>query len=664
MQIEKKYDGKTGEELINELEKLTLRNAELEIAQKYFDIAGVMLVGLDNNGNVSAVNKKACDVLGYEEGEIRGKNWFDHFIPPRIKNELLTVAEKLLHGEIESVEYYENPVLTRNGEERLIAWHNAFIKDETGQIIGHISSGEDITEARHAEAALRQSEEKYRTVVENANEAIFIAQDWVLKFCNPKTIEMLGFTQEELQNKPFAELIHPDDRAMVMDRHKRRLKGERVEDAYAFKIISKDLRLKWIEIKPLLISWEGRPGTLVFMSDITNRKREEEERKKLEAQLLHSKKMEAMGTLAGGIAHDFNNILGAILGYTELSINELSEDSAVRANLEYVLSAANRAKDLVKQILAFSRKGDQEKKPVYLGNIIKETIKLLRSTLPTTIEIRFKIADGLNPIMADPTRLHQVMMNLCTNAGHAMRENGGLLEITLEEIALEADAIKGKELEPGFYQRLTVSDTGHGMNVETQRRIFDPYFTTKKEGEGTGMGLSVAHGIIKSHKGEITVYSEPGKGTTFHVLLPETEIKAVPETAPQAPLQRGNERILLVDDEWALVELGKQMLQRIGYTVDVKNSSMSALEAFRSTPTAYDLIITDQTMPGMTGIQLARQIKELRPDIPVILCTGFSEAVDEENFKSRGIDAFVMKPMVMRDISVVIRKVLAGERRG
>jgi PAS domain S-box-containing protein len=664
MQIKKKYDGKTGEELINALEKLTLRNAELEIAQKYFDIAGVMLVGLDNNGNVSAVNKKACDVLGYEEREIRGKNWFDHFIPPRIKNELLTVAEKLLHGEIESVEYYENPVLTRNGEERFIAWHNAFIKDETGQITGHIGSGEDITEARRAEAALRQSEEKYRTVVENANEAIFIAQDWVLKFCNPKTIEMLGFTQEELQNKPFAELIHPDDRAMVVDRHRRRLQGQRVEDAYAFKIISKDLRVKWIEIKPLLISWEGRPATLNFMSDIKNRKREEEERKKLEAQLLHSKKMEAMGTLAGGIAHDFNNILGAILGYTELSINELSEDSAVRANLEYVLSAANRAKDLVKQILAFSRKADQEKKPVYLGNIVKETIKLLRSTLPTTIEIRFKIADGLNPIMADPTRLHQVMMNLCTNAGHAMRENGGLLEITLEEIALEADAIKGKELEPGFYQRLTVSDTGHGMDAETQRRIFDPYFTTKKEGEGTGMGLSVAHGIIKSHKGEITVYSEPGKGTTFHVLLPETEIKAVPETAPQAPIQRGNERILLVDDEWALVELGKQMLQRIGYTVEVKNSSMSALEAFRSNPSAFDLIITDQTMPGMTGIQLARQIKELRPEIPVILCTGFSEAVDEENFKSRGIDAFVMKPMVMRDISQVIRKVLAGERRG
>lgn len=514
------------------------------------------------------------------------------------------------------------------------------------------------------ETTLRESEEKYRNVVENANEAIFVAQDWVLKFCNPKTVEILGFAPEELKAKPFAELIHPDDRAMVADRHKRRLQGERFEDVYSFKIISKDLRVKWVEIKPILISWEGRPATLNFMADITIRKREEEERKKLEAQLLHSQKMEAMGTLAGGIAHDFNNILGAILGYTELSINELSEGSLVRANLEYVLSAAGRAKELVKQILAFSRKADQEKKPVYLGNIIKETMKLLRSTLPTTIELRSRIADNLNPIMADPTRLHQVIMNLCTNAGHAMRENGGILEITLEEIALEADTIKGKELEPGFYQRLSISDTGHGMDAETQRRIFDPYFTTKKEGEGTGMGLSVAHGIIKSHKGEITVYSEPGKGTTFHVLLPDTEVGAAPEAAPQEPIRQGNERILLVDDEWALVELGKQMLERIGYTVETKNASISALEAFRSNPAAFDLIITDQTMPVMTGVQLARQIKNIRPDIPVILCTGFSEAVDEENFKSRGIDAFVMKPIVMRDIAAVIRRVLDKESRG
>ncbi|MDQ1350245.1 MAG: hypothetical protein QG657_546 [Acidobacteriota bacterium] len=656
MQIDKKYDGKTRDALIDELEKLTRRNAELEIVQKYFDIAGVMFVSIEPSGNVSAVNKKTCDILGYEEKEILGKNWFDHFVPARIKNELLIISGKLLRGEIETVEYHENPVLTRSGEERLIAWHNAFIKDETGQITGHIGSGEDITERWRAETALRESEEKYRNVVENANEAIFVAQDWVLKFCNPKTIEILGFTQEELANKPFAELIHPDDKEMVVVRHKRRLQGERFEDVYSFRIVSKNQQVKWVEIKPILILWEGRPATLNFMSDITIRKREEAERKKLEAQLLHSQKMEAMGTLAGGIAHDFNNILGAVLGYTELSINELSEGSLVRANLEYVLSAASRAKELVKQILAFSRKADQEKKLVYLKQIIEEAMKLLRSLLPTTIEIRSRIADGLNPIMADPTRLHQLIMNLCTNAGHAMRENGGLLEIILDEMALDADAVKGKELEPGWYQRLSVSDTGHGMDGETKRRIFDPYFTTKKEGEGTGMGLSVVHGIIKSHKGEITVYSEPGKGTTFHVLLPvTTETGEVPGVEAPGPIPRGSERILLVDDEWALVELGKQMLERIGYNVVVKSSSIDAFETFRSNPAAFDLIITDQTMPVMTGVQLARQIKNIRPDIPIILCTGFSESVDEETFRSRGIDAFVMKPIAMREIAAVIR---------
>ncbi|MCU0289936.1 MAG: response regulator [Acidobacteria bacterium] len=418
------------------------------------------------------------------------------------------------------------------------------------------------------------------------------------------------------------------------------------------------IREKWIRIKSVQVLWETKPALLHFLTDITELKKIEEECKMLTDQLLHSRKMEAIGSLAGGIAHDFNNILGAIHGYTELAVNELEKGNHVRVNLEYVLSAAGRAKELVRQILAFSRKADEEKKIIYLSHIINEALRLLRSSLPTTIELRTRIEERLTPIMADPTRMLQVIMNLCANAGYAMRENGGILEIALEEIVLNTNLIDMKELEPGKYQRLLISDTGYGMDIETKKKIFEPYFTTKKEGEGTGMGLSLVQGIVKSHNGEIIVESEPGKGTSFYIYLPVSDIMEEPVVESLKPIQGGNERILLVDDEWTLVEMGKQMLERFGYSVDIKTSSPGALEVFSADPTAYDLIITDQTMPVMTGIQLSQEIRQIRPDIPVILCTGFSEIIDEENFKSRGIDAFIMKPIVMREIAAIIRQVL------
>lgn len=514
------------------------------------------------------------------------------------------------------------------------------------------------------EAALRESETKYRRVVDNANEAILVVQDGVLRFSNPKALEFFGFTAEELKNKPFLDLIHPDDREMVIEHQNKIFKRECLEDIFSFKILNKDGQEKWVEIKSVPDLWEARPAMLNFLTDITLLKENEEEHKMLEAQLLHSRKMEAIGSLAGGIAHDFNNILGAIHGYTELAVNELEKGNQVRVNLEYVLSAAGRAKELVRQILAFSRKADEEKKIIYISHIVDEAMRLLRSSLPATIELRSRIEKELNPVMADPTRMHQVIMNLCANAGYAMRENGGLLEISLDEIELDADLIGTKELEPGRYQRLLIHDNGHGMDAETQKKIFEPYFTTKKQGEGTGMGLSLVHGIVKSHNGEIIVESEPGKGTSFYIYLPVTDINEVPEVKPSEPIKGGNERILLVDDEWTLVEMGKQMLERFGYAVDIKTSSAGALEVFSTNPNAYDLIITDQTMPVMTGIQLTQELRQIRPEIPVILCTGFSEVIDEENFKSRDIDAFIMKPIVMREIAAVIRQVLDKKHCG
>ncbi len=411
--------------------------------------------------------------------------------------------------------------------------------------------------------------------------------------------------------------------------------------------------------------WKTEDITLIkvvseIFINVLNRKNSEEEKKKLEQQIRQAQKMEAIGTLAGGIAHDFNNILGIIQGYTELTVDDLSGQNMAIENMEQVLKACSRAQDLVKQILSFCRQSEQEKKPLNLSLVIKEAIKLLRPSLPATIEIKQDIKGKNSIIMADMTQMHQILMNLSTNAAHAMREKGGMLGITLENIEIDqATSKQYNVLSPGYYAKLSVSDTGHGMNHSVMERIFDPYFTTKKSGEGTGMGLSVVHGIVKSHDGEITVYSEPDRGTVFHVYLPLIDsYDRKEERNALLPLQGGNERILFVDDEKNLVDFSVKMLERLGYNVISTSSSIDALEIFRRNPDSFDIIITDQTMPVMTGIELAEKIINIRSDIPVIICTGFSESINSEKAEVAGIKQLLMKPFTMKDISQAIRKVL------
>lgn len=520
----------------------------------------------------------------------------------------------------------------------------------------------EVNERFLAQEALKKSEEKYRNVVEYASEGIFVAQDMVFKFCNPRVAEVIGFPLEELKNKSFAEIIHPDDREMVLERHKRRLKGEQFQEYYPFRVITRVGKIKWVEIKPVLIQWEGKSASLNFLSDITERKKVEDERQRLESQLLHAQKMESIGTLAGGIAHDFNNILSAVIGYTELTLDHVPEDGIARFNLERVLASANRAKEMVKQILAFSRKGEGERKPIQLKEVVEELLTLLRSTFPTTIEIHRDLAESTNPVLANKSEMHRVVMNLCTNASHAMKEDGGILSVSLKEVDLAPGCTNGKDLEPGRYQQLTVSDTGVGMTPEIMSRIFEPYFTTKKEGEGTGMGLSVVHGIVKSCGGDITVFSTPGKGTTVHVFLPITGEKRAEEMTRQIeePVRGGNETVLVVDDEPFIAELSKDVLENLGYRVIMKTGGMEALEVFKADPGKFHLAVVDQTMPHMTGIQLTREIKKIRPKFPVILCTGFSDAINEENYKMYGIDAFLMKPILPKELGMLVRKILVG----
>ncbi len=393
-------------------------------------------------------------------------------------------------------------------------------------------------------------------------------------------------------------------------------------------------------------------------SEIEERRQAERERGRLEGKLRQSMKLEAIGTLAGGIAHDFNNILVGILGFAELAKDDLPADSPVRSDLDQVIEAGKRARDLIRHILTFSRQGDQEIAPIQIHPLIKEAVKLLRPTLPANIEIRQKIETEA-AIMGDPTEIHQILMNLCTNARYAMEETGGVIEISLGETTLKSVDLKTiPDVEAGQFVELTVSDTGVGIDEEIIGNIFDPYFTTRKSGKGTGMGLAVVHGIVNSYGGTITVESVRGRGTAFHIFFPKTDLDVLPDIVADEMVPTGTEHILFVDDVWGVVNFGKKMLERLGYTVTSRTSSVEALEAFRAQPEKFDLVITDQTMPNMIGTELAREILSVRPDLPIILCTGYSAYITEEQVKAMGIREYVMKPFVRREMAEVIRRVL------
>ena len=387
----------------------------------------------------------------------------------------------------------------------------------------------------------------------------------------------------------------------------------------------------------------------------------EEDKEKLRSQLYHSQKNEALGTLAGGIAHDFNNILGIIVGYAEMiKMFQLTEDSPISCNIDEILKASYRAKELVYQILTFCHKGDQEKESLQLSLIVKESLNFLRSTLPSSIEIRQHIEKKTPRILASPVNMHQMLMNLCTNAAHAMRENGGILELELSETEIDSEtAVRIPVPSPGQYLRLTVKDTGHGISPEIREKIFDPYFTTKKAGEGTGLGLAVVQGIVVLCNGAITVESEPGTGSIFRVFFPVAEKDGNKDEVEKSdPIPRGKESVLFIDDEKKLVELAQGMLKFLGYEVIAKNSSTEALELFRSQPDRFDLVITDQTMPHLTGDSLAVELLRIRPNIPIILCTGYSEKISMEAAEAIGIRKFIFKPIRIRELAKAIREVL------
>jgi PAS domain S-box-containing protein len=534
--------------------------------------------------------------------------------------------------------------------------------EEDAQLDALSTATARVIQAAQAERALQESEQKYRNLHESMRDGfLYVDMAGRIKEFNESYRQMVGYSNEELLQLAYLDLTpdrwHAFEQGIVEDQVL--LKG--YSEVYEKEYLKKDGTVFPVELRAFLIkdgSGANR-GMWAIVRDITERKQAEEERTRVEAQLRQAQKMEALGTLAGGIAHDFNNILGIIVGYSEMAQMEADDGSRVRGNLQEVLKATHRAKDLVQQILAFSRRSGLERKPVEVGTIVKEALKMLRASLPSTVEIKTNVTSKAI-VFADSTQIHQVLMNLCTNAAHAMSDHGGVLEVSLTDVLSPESIARHLDLLAGPYVKLTVKDAGHGIDPLVLDRIFDPFFTTKEKGVGTGLGLSVVHGIVKHHGGAIEVESHPGEGATFRVFFPVLESAPGPQTGETVPLPRGRERVLLVDDEPDLAFIMKQMLVSLGYDVDYRTNGLEALDAFRHQPKEkpFELVITDMTMPHLAGDDLAQELIRLQPNLPIVLCTGFSEKMDAEKARSLGIQGFLTKPVVLRELAETVRRVL------
>lgn len=520
----------------------------------------------------------------------------------------------------------------------------------------------EIAERKRMEDALRISESKYRHLYDSMMDAVVSYDlEGKVKECNHVFLKMLGYENEDIIGLSNKDLIPEKWLALEADIVKNQILPNGYSDIYEKEYRMKDGTVFPVEVRTFLLrDDEGNPfGMWSIVRDIRDRKQEDEERKRFEAKLVQIQKIEAIGALAGGIAHDFNNILSAIIGYADLAKLQMTKGGMAPTYINQILNAGTRAKELVKQILTFSRQSKQEMKPVMLSSIIEEALTLLKATLPSSIEIRRDLREsGL--VMSEPGQIHQILMNICTNAAHAMSNTGGIIDIGLRKMKVDEEyETHGTELRPGPYLMLTVSDNGQGMAPEIMARIFEPYFTTKEIGHGTGLGLAIVYGIVRNHGGAITCASNLGKGTTFTIYLPELQPESFPiENHEEELLPSGTEKILFIDDEPVLAELAKKMLESLGYQMVVKTSSTEALEIFRKDPAGFDLVITDMTMPEMTGDRLAEKFLDIRHDILIILCTGYSEHISDDKAREIGIKEFIMKPLAMKELACTVRKVL------
>jgi len=522
------------------------------------------------------------------------------------------------------------------------------------QIAGAIANAQLFGERKRAEEALQASEEKYRLLVQNSNDAIFIAQDGVIKFPNLKTEEMLGYSAAELVRIPFVNHIHPDDRDMVVEKHKRRLEGQKFPSTYSFRIRDKSGEELWVEINAVFIEWEGRPATLNMVRNIT-------EKKKLEAQYLQAQKMEAVGTLAGGIAHDFNNLLMGIQGHTSLMLLDMSPTHPHHKMLRSIEEQVKSGADLTWQLLGFARGEKYEVKPTDLNAIIKKTSSMFGRT-KKEISIHKSFQQDLWPVEADRGQIEQVLLNLYVNAWQAM-PGGGNLFLETKNVILDENYVRPFDATAGNYVKISVTDTGVGMDEKTMKRIFEPFFTTKGMGRGTGLGLATVYGIVKAHGGFINIYSEKGHGATFNIYLPASEKKVEKEKKSSGQLLKGKEAILLVDDEEVVLNVSRMILEALGYKVFMARSGQEAIEVYKAKKEEIDLVILDMIMPGMGGENTFDLLKTINPNLKVILSSGYSLNGEATRIMEQGCQAFIQKPFSAKDLSQKIREALDGSSK-
>ncbi len=547
-------------------------------------------------------------------------------------------------------------ILKSNGDSQWISINTTPVFDaDEAKPQAVLISFTDITERKLAQEALRESEDRFRRLFEEAPVAIQgYAPDGTIQYWNKANEKTYGYSKEEAIGKNLMDLIIPTEmRSVVAEIIRHSAETGEVPPSGELSLWRKDgSRVPVLSAHVAIMRKSKQTELYCLDSDLT-------EQKRLQTELQQAYKMEAIGTLTGGIAHDFNNILGIIIGNCELALDDVSAWSPAHYNLKAILKAGMRGKDIVRQLLTFCHKTEYRPKAIHLIPAFEDVVRFIRATIPATIDIRHEVLATEDTILSEPTVIYQVLMNLCSNAAQAMEKTGGAIMIQMRNVVFDGD---GRDIPQGLkrgkYLQLTVADTGPGINEAVIDRIFDPYYTTKEVGKGTGMGLAVVRGIVESHMGAVSVITKPGNGATFTVYFPLTDEIPSARTEKSKVLELGNETILFIDDEKSIVDVGSQMLTRLGYTVETAMTPLAALDLFQSEPRRFDLVITGMNMPQMTGLQLTRRIKAINPEVSVILCTGFSSYITPEKAEAMGIQGYMMKPIVKLELANLVREVL------